>query len=107
DDPGEDGRDLDRRLAIREREPAVEREQGCLDRESDGEPEEDPGVVTRPRVDQAERALRYAEGDDRGENEQRADHRVDDEGEGGRGPVLAAPDADEAVDREHHGLEGD
>ena len=51
DDRREHRRDLDRRLAVRERQPAVEREERRLHRERDRESEEDPGVVARPRVE--------------------------------------------------------
>ena len=71
------------------------------------EAEEDPVVAARARVDQAERALREPEDDDRGEHQQRAGHRVDHERDRRRDAVRAAPDADEDVDRDQHRLEED
>ena len=107
DDRREHRGDLDGRLAVRERKPAVEREERRLDRERDREAQEDPDVVARPRVGQRERALRDAERHDRREHEQRARHRVDDERQRRGVPPLAAPDADEDVERDEHRLERD
>ena len=107
DDAREQRRDLGRRLGVRGAQPAVERQQRRLHRERDGEAEEDPVVAARAGVDEAERALREAERDDRGEHQQRAGHRVDHERDRRADPVRAAPDADEHVDRDQHRLEED
>ncbi len=107
DDRGEHRRHLYRRLAVRERQPAVEREERRLDREGDREAEEDPDVVARPRLGERERPLRHPERDDRREHQQRARHRVDDERHRCGLPALASPHADEDVQRDEHRLERD
>ena len=107
DDAGEQRGDLGRRLGVGRAQPAVEREQRRLDGEGDEEAEEDPVVAARPGVDQAERALREPEDDDRGEHQQRPGHRVDHERDRRGDPVRPAPDADEHVDRDQHRLEED
>ena len=61
--------------------------------------------VARARVDEVERPLRDPEGDDRGEHQQRAGHRVDDELDVAREPARPAPDADQDVERDQHRLE--
>ena len=77
--PESSRRDLGRRLAVGVGQPAVERPERRLDREGDREAEEEPVVRLVPDLRQVERALLEPEDDDRGEHQQRARHRVDDE----------------------------
>ena len=105
DDAGQDRRHLRRRLPIRVRQPAVEREQGGLDRERRDEAEEDPVARARSDLDEVEGVLRQPVDDDGGEHQQRSRHRVDDELQGRGHPPGPAPDADQHVQRDHHRLE--
>jgi hypothetical protein len=107
DDAGEERRDLGRRLPIGVRQPAVEREDRRLDREGDGEAQEDPSARARSHRVQVEGALVEPEGDDGDEHEQRARQRVDHELERRRDPTGASPDAHEDVERDHHRFEED
>src|ERR687892_251504 len=59
--------------------------------------------ATTPRTSGA----RKARSDDRDEHEQRPDHRVDDELHRRTEPPWPAPDADEDVERDQHGLPED
>ena len=85
----------------------MEGEDRRLDRERGQEAEEDPLVRRGARVDEREGALREAEDDDRGEHQQRAGHRVDDERRRRAQPARPAPDADQHVERDQHRLEED
>ena len=107
DDAREDRRQLGRRLGVGGAQPAVEREQRRLHRERGEEAEEHPVVVARSDLGQEERPLRDPERDDRREHQQRAGHRVEDEGHRRLDPRRAAPDADQHVDRDQHRLEED
>ena len=107
DDPGEHRRDLRRRLAVGVEQPAVEGEERRLDRERDREAEEDPVVRARAPVDERERPLRDPVDDDRGQHQERAGHRVEDELDRRAEPARPAPDADQHVDRDQHRLEED
>ena len=105
DDPREDAGHLGGRLAVRDREPAVQRENRRLDREGDEEAEEQPGGRASRQLGQVEGALLHADHDDRREHQQRAHDRVDDEGERRAHPVGAAPHADQHVQRDQHRFE--
>ena len=94
DDAGKHARHLRRRLAIGGREPAVEREDRCLDGERHHEAEEQPcRAACGSQLRDVERPLREAEHDDRGQHQQRARHRVDHEEQGRPLPALSSPDA--------------
>ena len=107
DDAGENCGHLGRRLAVGLDEPAVEGEDRRLHRERGEEAQEDPLVRRRTRVDQRERPLREPEDDDRRQHQQRAGHRVDDEGRCRPQAPRASPDADQDVQRDQHRLEED
>ena len=105
DDAREHRGDLGRRLAVGVRQPAVQREERRLDRERDREAEEDPGVRARLDLVEVEGALVEAVHDQRGQHQQRADHRVDHELDRRRATARPAPDADQHVERDQHHLE--
>ena len=91
DHAGEQPGDLGRRLAVGVRQPAVERPERRLDREGDREAEEEPVVRARPHLRQVERPLLQAVDDDRGEHQQRAGDRVDDERDRRAQPARRRP----------------
>ena len=94
-----------RRLAVRVRQPAVEREERRLDHERDHEAEEEPSARARRAVHEVERPGLEAVDHDRGEHEQRARHRVDHELDRRLHSPRAAPDADQDVERDQHRFE--
>ena len=83
----------------------MQREERRLDGERDREAQEQPGVVAGAALDQVERPLLQPEDDDRGQHEQRAAHRVDDELDRRTKPAGAAPRPDQDVQRHEHRLE--
>ena len=105
DHAGEEGRHLGRRLAVGVGQPAVERPERRLDGERDREAEEEPVVRARRHPRQVERSLLQAVDDDRGEHQQRARDRIDDERDRRAHPRRSAPDADQDVERDQHRLE--
>ena len=108
DDAGEHGCHLGRRLAVGVGQPAVERPERRLDGEGGREAEEDPRARSAPaQLRHVERPGIEAGGDDRDQHQQRAGDRVGDELERRPQPSRPAPDADEDVERDQHGLPED
>jgi hypothetical protein len=107
DDPAQHRRDLGRGLAVRVRQPRVQREERRLHREGRHEAQEDPGAAVGAAVDEVEGPLRDPKHDDRGEHQQRARHRVDHEQERCPQPPRPSPHADEEVERDEHRLPED
>ena len=103
-DPQEavDGRLRDDAARGRPRPPAATRgrrrgsqpwngKSGALTAKAATKPRKIQSLAARARVDEVERALREAEDDDRGEHQQRAGHRVDDELDRRREPARRRP----------------
>ncbi len=115
-DAGQDHRAAGGRLGVGVGQPRVHREDGALDGEGGGEGQEQPaGGVLRHRLalgqaDQVEGEVAGGllaeehQGQDADQHQGRAEHRVDEELEGGVDPPLVAPPADEEVHGDEHDL---
>ena len=112
---GQQHRARRRRLDVGVGQPGVEREERDLDGESQAEGQEEPGlegggeghggqVGDRQRVGAGRSVIRGVEDQDADQHEQAAEHGEQDELHGGVDPAAAAPDADEEVHGDEHGL---
>ena len=117
--PGEDDAARRGRLHVRVGQPRVKRPHGHLDGEGEGEGEEEEALAAPARDHPARdhrqivgehaggRPVLEVEDEDGHEHEERAHQRVEDELDGGVHAVGPAPDPDDEVHRDEHGLPED
>ena len=108
---GQDHRARGRGLDVRVGQPGVERPHRHLDREGEGAGQEEPGLERRVQrrgdelrdVEAREPGARV-EHQERHQHQHAARERVEEELDRGVDPPLVAPDPDEEVHRDEHGL---
>ena len=83
----------------------MKRKEWRLDDEGEHEAEEEPAAHARRAIDEVEGPGFQPVDDQRGEHQERARHRVEDELDRRAEPAWSAPHADEHVERNQHRLE--